>query len=358
MGLYKERVFRPRDVTPTVVNDVTVLATAQTTSTFTMTPTRVDTATAGSATGNITADANDTTMATNIQTAIRALGGIYADATVAAGTTDTWIITVFGGYDITWATTATGPTITESGSAGGTTAVPGSCTYAGSIPIGRFAQVKKLNLKGFNDNSLDVSIKDATSGTQKNVFVATGIDTSTASADTPYVKLLTADGVAGEDGAAAANVSSGLFFGPLTVSVVTSAPAAARSLTPTVALTCQMDGFGGKVLQRSTGALAALSGTLNLGEMFGNIKRIKLVASADTTVAPTVTDADGLVVYTKSSTDYTGANAVDAQLSHEGVDQANNAVADLLDVVAKSPLTISGSGLGSGTFTITVWVEI
>lgn len=348
-----------------VTNDVTVLATAQTTSTFTMTPTRVDTATAGTATGAITADATDATMAANIQVGIRALGGIYATATCTAGTTDTFIITVFGGYDITWATTATSPTITESGSAGGTTAVPGKVTYTGLIPIKGYAVPKRIRIKGFADNSLDVTITDATA---KTIFATTAIDTYTAG-DTQFLKLLTADGVAGEDGAAAANVSSGVFDGPFSVTIATSAPITftAADFTGTagglrtgagVFLVCKTDRAtpGKNFLKRSSGALTALSGSFNLGEEFVNIKRIKLTASSDTTVAPTLTDADGLVVYTKTSTDYT--TPVQAQLSHEGADQANNAVADLLDVIAHSPLTVSGSGLGAGTFTIETVVEV
>jgi hypothetical protein len=68
-----------------------------------------------------------------------------------------------------------------------------------------------------------------------------------------------------------------------------------------------------------------------------------------------VTDADGLVVYTKSSSNFT--TEVNETLTHEGVNQANGAVVDLLPVIAKSPLTISGSGLGAGTFTIKFVVE-
>lgn len=345
-----------------VTDDVTVLATAQTTSTFTMTPTRVDTATAGSATGAITADAVDATMAANIQTAIRALGGIYANATCVAGTADTFIITVFGGYDVTWATTATSPTITESGAAGGTTAVPGSVRYRGLIPVrGNLAEVKKIVAKGFADNSLDISIKDSGNRT---IFAATGLDTWTSPNDVPFVKLLTADGVAGEDGAAAANTSGGVFDGPFLCDVTTSAPIATTdALRNGAAVTLvgktAYSTPSKRYLRRSTGAMATgvSSTTLNLGEEYANVKRIKLFASADTTIAPTLTDADGLVVYTKTATDYT--TPVVAQLSHEGVDQANNAVADLLDVVARSPITVAVSGgVTTGTFTVETIVEV
>lgn len=318
--------------------------------TFTLTPTRVDTATAGTAATGIAYDATENTFTSNIQTAIRALGGIYATATVANGTTAAHKnITVLGGYDVTWAVSA--PVTFTPGAVTETT--PGSVAYATKLPVGRFAKVKRIRLKGFNDNSLDVAITDQDSLT---VFSKTAIDTSTASADTPYLKYLCTDGVAGEDGAAAANVVGGIFEGPLNVTITTSAPVAARSLQPVLGLVVEAEGSSAKrFLQRSTGAMTTQTGTLSLGVPFGIIRKIKLAASADTTVVPSLTDADGMVIYTKTATDYT--TPVVAQLGHEGVDQAANAVADVLDVVAKSPLTIGGSGLGSGTFTYTIWVE-
>ena len=349
MSRYKERVFRVRttDSTRALTNDLTVLATAQTTSTFTMTPTRVDTATAGSATGNITADANDTTMATNIQTAIRALGGIYADATVTAGTTDTWGITVIGGYDVTWATTATSPTITESGSAGGFTATPGKTRYTGTIPVGRFIVAKRIRLQNFADASVDVSLIDDQS---KNVFVTTAIDCYN-SGDDPYDKFLTCDGVAGENGNAAANVSGGLFEGPIDVIVDTSAP----TIDGEVILIGDIGTRGGGLKLRSTGSFSTATQDVTLGADYANVKRIKLFASADSSVAVAITDGYGRNVYTKSSSNFT--TAVNEVLSHEGVDQANNAVADLLDVVVKSPALVTLTNMSTGTFTVDFWVE-
>jgi hypothetical protein len=372
MSSLKERSVFPRSI-PTeglfgkllppgekvvVTDDVTVLATAQITSTGTLTPTRVDTATAGTATGAIAADATDATMAANIQVGIRALGGIYADATCVAGTADTFIITVKGGYDITWATTFTTPTITEAGSAGGVTAVAGSVLYQKELGIGKFAEVKKIVLKGFNDNSLDVDIKDKDG---KSVFVLTAIDTSTASADVPYVKLLAADGVAGNDGLAGATPSSfsGVFRGPLVVKVTTSAPAAARAISPRVTLVTRdedTESAGKRYRERTTGARTTMTGSLSLGSDIAIIKRVQVKASVDTTVAVTLTDADGLIVFNKASGDLT--TELIEQLADSGVDQAGNALADTCEVVAKSPLTLSGSGLGSGTFTAKVIVEV
>jgi hypothetical protein len=350
MGRYKERHFKPTSVTPVVTDDVTIFNWTATDTT--LTPTRVDTATAGTATGNITFNATDATAAANIQTAIRALGGIYADATCVAGATaDNMVITVYGGYDITWAKTGGTGTITESGAAGADTAVPGKVTYTGTLPIGRFGVAKRIRLAGFNDNSLDVSLIDQDS---LNVFVKTAIDTSTASADTPYDKFLTADGVAGEDGAAAANVSSGLFTGPLDVIVATSAPLAARTLDPFVTVFVDT-GMGGGIKKRSTGTFLGGSAVVNLGDTFVNVKRIHVHATSDQTVAPAITDAYSKTIYSKSATDYT--TAVEAQLSAEGVDQAANAVADLLDVVVKSPATVTLTGHDGTGFEVVFYVE-
>jgi len=359
--------------TSVVTNDVTIINWTATDSTFT--PTRVDSGAAGTATGTVTFNATDATAAASMQTAIRALGGIYATATVTAGVTaDNMIITVFGGYNVTWALSGTG-TVTESGAAGSDTATPGKVVYTGYIPVrGPYAEVKRIKIKGWVDNSLGVAITDGNvlpNGTQsgRTIFSATGLDTFTTNADTPIVKLLTADGVAGEDGAAASNTSGGVFDAPFKVVVTTNSPLSAASGTGSAALRrgiielvlkTPYNTPGKRFLKRSTGAIATgvSSTTFNLGEEYANVKRITIAASSDTSIAPTLTDADGFVVYTKTSTDYTTAGGITAQLSHEGVDQANNAVADLLDVVARSPITVAISGgVTTGTVTITTIVE-
>jgi len=352
MGRFKERHLKLADITPTVTADVTTidLNDIGAADTFTLTPTRVDTGTAGTATGAITYHATEGTLTTNIQTAVRALGGIYADATVANGADAAHkAITVNGGYDVTWEVTdQTGFT---AGATVETTA--GKCSYSGSIPVGRFAVAKRIRLAGFNDASLDVDIKD-NSDTALNVFVKTAIDCSTASADTPYDKYLTADGVAGEDGAAATNGSSGLFTGPLDVIVDTSAPIAARSLTPVVTLFVDT-GMGGGLKKRSTGVMTGATATVNLGDTFVNVKRLHIHSTSDATVAVAIADAYSKNIYTKSATDFTTASNV--QLSHEGVDQAANALADTLDVVVKSPATVTLTGHDGTGFEIIFYVE-
>jgi len=106
---------------------------------------------------------------------------------------------------------------------------------------------------------------------------------------------------------------------------------------------------------RSTGAFSTATQDVSLGADIVNIKRLKLSASDDTTVAVAIEDKYGKNIYTKSATDFT--TAVNSQLSHEGVDQAANAIADTLDVIAKSPATVTLTGLGTGTFTVEFYVE-
>jgi hypothetical protein len=347
MSRYKERHLQVTPITGTVTNDVTIFNWTSTDTT--VTPTRVDTGTAGSATGNIVFSATDATAAANMQTGIRALAGIYATATVVAGaTTDNMVITVLGGYDVTWAKTGGVGTITEAGAAGSDTAVAGKVSYAGSLPIGRFAVAKRLRLAGFADNSLDVSIIDQNA---QNVFVKTAVDTYNAG-DAPYDEYLTADGLAGEDGAAAANVTSGLFEGSLAVVIDKSSPVASGLVT----VFADMGGSRSGFKLRSTGSFTGASTTVNLGAQIAKVRAIRLFSSADTSVAPTITDAYGKNIYLKTSTNYT--TAVFGQLSHAGVDQAANAVADLLDIVVKSPVTVAQTGLGSGTFKVDFYTEV
>jgi hypothetical protein len=346
MPRFLERKLLTADITPVLTSDVTTfdLGDIGAADTFTLTPTRVDTATAGTATGAIAYHATQATLTSNIQTAVRALAGIYADATCANGVDAAHkVLTVLGGYDVTWAVTDQ-TTFTANATVETT---PGKTTYNGTIPIGRFGVIKRIRAEGFADASLDISVIDELS---QDVLVKTAIDTYD-SGDDPYDKYLTADGVAGEDGAAAANVSSAFCQGPLAVIIATSAPAAEGILA-----VIADSGLGNGLRLRSTGAFTAASTTVNLGAPFALIKAIRLTSSADTSVAPTITDAYSKNIYLKSSSDYDPA--ILKQLSHEGVDQAGNAVADLLDVVAKSPITVAQTGLGSGTFKVEFWTEV
>lgn len=357
MGLYKERLLQVALETPSATADVSTIdlgADWGSGDHCHLTPTRVDTAIAGSETGQIDYNATEATCTANFQTAIQALGGIYATATVANGASARYkVITVPGGYDVTWA--VTNPVGHTPGSTTETT--PGSCAYTGYIPIGRFAIVKRLRLAGFYDNAVDIVITDLGGGTgYRTVYSKTAIDCSTASADTPYDKMLTRDGVAGEDANAASNVNGGLFEGPLKVVVTTSSPVTTRSLTPYVDVFVRMGRSSG-LKQRGTGAFTTQTATVNLGAPVACVKRIYLKASADTSATVSIADAYSKVFFAETDlTDYT--TAVDAVLSMEGIDQADNAVADLLDVVVKSPVTVTlNAAPSSGTFQVIFYTE-
>ncbi len=317
--------------------------------TFTLTITEVGSPATVSTTGTITFDASTTTLQGNIQTAVRAVTG-FATSTVTWQSAQIYRIEQSGtksGNDSTL--TITGATGFTPGAV--TNVVQGSARKTGTIPVSRFAVVKRIRLQGWNDNSLDVSILDATGRT---VYSRTGVDTSTADVDVPSDEYVSADGVAGEDGAAAANVSGGLFEGPLSYTITTSGVAGHTGEIKVFANLGPPSGSAYK--ERSTGTFLGATATVNLGATVANVKRIRLQATSDTTVAPVITDAYGKNIYTKTATNYT--TAVDEVLSHAGVDQAGNAIADTLDVIAKSPVTVTLTGHDGTGFRVTFWTEV
>ena len=111
--------------------------------------------------------------------------------------------------------------------------------------------------------------------------------------------------------------------------------------------------------QRSTGAQTANTSFVNLGADFAMVKRIRYKASADTTVALTVTDAYGLNVAAIASGDFTTQQ--DKALVDLGtVNDAGATVASCvnLGVVCRSPLkVVLGGTLGSGSFKTDFIVE-
>jgi hypothetical protein len=315
--------------------------------TFTLTLTEVGSPATVSTTGAITFDASTTTLQGNIQTALRAVTG-YATSTVAWQSAQIYRLVLSGtktGTDST--VTITSPTTFTPGAV--TNVVQGSSAFTGTIPIGRFAVVKRIRLEDFNDNSLDVAITDSAART---VYSRTAVDTSTADLDVPSDEYVTADGRAGEDGAAAANTSGGLFEGPLSYTVTQSVPTARGVIKAFV----DMGNPSGSAFKlRRTGTFLGATASVNLGATVGNIKRIVIDSVSDTAVAIAVADAYSKNIYTQSSANFT--TAVDVGLSHAGVDQAGNAVADLLDVVVKSPVTVTLTGHDGTGFSVDFYVE-
>jgi len=109
--------------------------------------------------------------------------------------------------------------------------------------------------------------------------------------------------------------------------------------------------------ERSTGAVTSATQTLDFGAPYVKPIRIRYVASADTTVAIAITDADGYNVFSDGSDDYT--TAVDKGIVYDAAEGSDGAgIVDQGAKVFKNPLTVTLTGLGSGTFTTTVWGEV
>lgn len=336
---YKKR--RAQGTTVATASDVTNidLGDIGAADTFTLTPTRVDTATAGSATDAITYDATEATLTAAIQTAVRALGGIYADATVANGTTAAHKdITVLGGYDVTWAIDDTGFT------AGGVTeTTPGASAVTLSIPVGVKARVLRLTIPAVADASVDIDISDSNGD---DVYVKTGVDLSSGFDD-----FLAVDGK--DDVLANVEVGPGFFEGPLTAVVTSSVP----DLDVTVEVVCDMPFAVKRFLTRSTGAVGNSTTSLNLGREYAVIKRLDIVSTADASVDVTIADGDGKTVFVKTGID--ADPEIRVNVATDAVLQDGSASADGGggEMVCKSPVDITIANCSTGTVRVKCQVE-
>lgn len=118
------------------------------------------------------------------------------------------------------------------------------------------------------------------------------------------------------------------------------------------------------VKKRTTGAISA-DGTalVGLGAVYGIVRRVDVQASADTTTAVTITDADSNTVYTLASGDHTTKKVrYVTPLETIVVDTGGDAMIDAEGapggIVAKGPLSVAISGIASGTVTVDVFVEV
>jgi hypothetical protein len=116
------------------------------------------------------------------------------------------------------------------------------------------------------------------------------------------------------------------------------------------------------VKKRTTGAVSAAT-DVGLGASYGLVRRVDVTASADTSVSLTITDENGDTVAIIASGDYTTRTSFYIVPAEARVfDTAGEAAAADSDVsapvVARSPLTVTPSGLGSGTVTVDVYVEV
>lgn len=104
--------------------------------------------------------------------------------------------------------------------------------------------------------------------------------------------------------------------------------------------------------------------TVDLGSAYAKAYRFDLLSNVDTSVALTVTDAEGVTVGTFTSADYTTETRYYVGPVPTGIlDAAGDAGADAegtpIGVVVTSPLTLTASGLdASETLTVDVFYEV
>jgi hypothetical protein len=118
------------------------------------------------------------------------------------------------------------------------------------------------------------------------------------------------------------------------------------------------------IKKRSTGAISADSTPkVGLGAAYAVLRRVDVVASADTSTAVTITDRDGVTVYTLASGDHTTkkrqyVTPVETTVVDTGGDAMIDAEGAPGGVIARSPLDVAITGIGSGTVTVDLFVDV
>jgi hypothetical protein len=99
--------------------------------------------------------------------------------------------------------------------------------------------------------------------------------------------------------------------------------------------------------------------SLRFNGSYGRILKVGIQSSADTSAGVTAVDAEGETIFTWASADYT-TRSVKHLVSETAVTQDGTTAttdSNAAIPVAKSPLTLTPSGLGSGTLTVDIYVE-
>lgn len=117
------------------------------------------------------------------------------------------------------------------------------------------------------------------------------------------------------------------------------------------------------IKRRTVSFSADVAQKVGLGDRYGVIRRVDCVASADTTVAVTIADDDGVNVYTLASGDHTTKKRqyitpIETTVVDTGGDAMIDAEGAPGGVVASGPVTVTPVGIGSGTFTVDIFVEV
>lgn len=117
--------------------------------------------------------------------------------------------------------------------------------------------------------------------------------------------------------------------------------------------------------KRSSAQLTTVAGTVGLGASYGQVVGYNVFSSADVTVSLAIVDADGKTIATVPSADYTNTTGKDgvekvltpeSAVTEDGTAATGNA--GFGGVWAKSPLTVTPSGVGSGYVTIDFYVAV
>ncbi len=124
------------------------------------------------------------------------------------------------------------------------------------------------------------------------------------------------------------------------------------------------------VKKRSSAQMTTAAVSVGLGASYGYVRGYNVFSSADTSVSLAIADADGKTIATVASGNYTnttGKDGVEFNLSPEGptgkgvTEDGTDATPNSgvgTGVFARSPLTVTPSGVGSGYATIDFYVEV
>lgn len=119
------------------------------------------------------------------------------------------------------------------------------------------------------------------------------------------------------------------------------------------------------VKKRSSARMTTAAVRVGLGGAYGLVVGYNVFSSADTSVALAIVDADGKTIATVASADYTnttGKDGVEKVLTNENAvtedGTAATGNAGFGGVLARSPLTVTPTGVGSGYATVDFYVVV
>lgn len=119
------------------------------------------------------------------------------------------------------------------------------------------------------------------------------------------------------------------------------------------------------IKKRSSAQMTTTAVTVGLGAAHGRVFGYNVFSSADTSISLAIVDADGKTIATVPSADYSNVTAkdgVEKSLTNENAvtedGSAATGNAGFGGVYARSPLTVTPSGVASGYVVIDFYVEV